>query len=169
MITFKTILLTTDFSAYSDAAIPYAGELGRKYSGTIRLLHVFDDMPPAPGIGSEIYMPFDWIDAARKERLARLANLVEKISMDEKVEVQPRLREGIAHQGIVDEAKECHADCIVIATHGRTGIPHFLFGSIAENVVRRSTCPVLTIRPAKIEIDKTPVKDLEMVQHCPAL
>jgi len=165
MITFKSILLTTDFSAYADAAIPYAGELARDFHGRIRLLHVFDDTPLAAGFTGDIYVPFDWIDAARKERRARLQILAEKISLDEKVEVQPCMREGSAKQGILDEAKECQADCIVIATHGRTGIPHFLFGSVAEQVVRLSPCPVMTIRPAGTEI-KTP--EMEGA-HAPAV
>lgn len=165
MITFNTILLTTDFSAYADAAIPYAGELARDFRGQIRLLHVFDDTPLAAGFTGDVYVPFDWIDAARKERRARLSVLAEKISLDEKIEVQPCMREGNAKQGILDEAKECHADCIVIATHGRTGIPHFLFGSVAEQVVCLSTCPVMTVRPAATEV-KTAAME---AAHAPAV
>lgn len=159
MITFKTILLTTDFSAYSDAAIPYAGELARDFQGKIRLLHVFDDVPLSAGFSPDVYVPFDWLEAARKERIARLSVLADKIRLDERVEVETNMRDGIARQAILDEAKACQADCIVIATHGRTGIPHFLFGSVAEHIVRLSPCPVMTVRPECVAESRTKVAE----------
>jgi nucleotide-binding universal stress UspA family protein len=157
MIDFKTILLTTDFSAYSETAFLYAGELARRFGGIIRLLYVFDEGPAITGY-PDVYVPLDWIEATRKERLARLELLARKITLDEKVDVQPCMREGRARDGILDEAKECHADCIVMATHGRTGIPHFIFGSVAEHVLRQSPCPVMTLHPALARV-KEPVKE----------
>jgi nucleotide-binding universal stress UspA family protein len=167
MIQFKNILLTTDFSPHSEAAIPYAGELAREFQGRIRLLHVFDDAPTAAGISPDVFVPYDWITSAHKERRARLMLLAERIRLDERVDVEPVMREGLARQGILDEARDSHADCIVIATHGHTGIPHFLFGSVAEQIVRLSSCPVMTIRPPKLETVKASVAE-ESVQPVPA-
>jgi nucleotide-binding universal stress UspA family protein len=147
MSTFKNVLLTTDFSASADAAIPYAADLARKFGGTIRLLYVFEDSALITGLPGEPVMTMDWVASARTEREARLALLAEKIRKDESVECVPCLREGMGAAEIVKAAKELKSDCIVIATHGRTGFSHLMFGSVAEKVVRLSHCPVLTIRP----------------------
>jgi universal stress protein A len=56
-------------------------------------------------------------------------------------------REGGAAPGIIDAARDCHADLVVIGTHGRTGVAHILLGSVAEAVLRRTDCSVMTVRP----------------------
>jgi nucleotide-binding universal stress UspA family protein len=74
--------------------------------------------------------------------------------------VKEKLPPGVEHEGVLSEsasphgeilhaAKEKGADLIVLGTHGRTGVPHLLFGSVAERVVRQATCPVLTVRNPK--------------------
>ena len=147
MPAFKNILLTTDFSPNADVAISAAAELARKFGGTIRLLYVFEDTALVSGLPGEPAMSMDWVNAARIEREARLATLAEKIQKSEDVECVPCLREGLGAAEILKAAKDLHSDCIVIATHGRTGFSHFLFGSVAERVVRMAACPVLTVRP----------------------
>lgn len=147
MAFFKNVLLTTDFSPNAEAAIPVAAELARKFGGTIRLLYVFEDTALVTGLPGEPVMTLDWVNTARIERESRLGTLAEKIRHTEGVECVPCLREGLGAAEILKAAKELQSDCIVIATHGRTGFSHFLFGSVAEKVVRMSPCPVLTVRP----------------------
>ncbi len=147
MASFKNILLTTDFSPNAEVAVPIAAELARKFGGTIRLLYVFEDTALVTGMPGEPVMSLDWVNAARIEREARLSMLAEKIQKNESVTCVPCLREGLGAAEILKAAKDLQSDCIVIATHGRTGFSHFLFGSVAERVVRMSTCPVMTVRP----------------------
>jgi nucleotide-binding universal stress UspA family protein len=150
MSKFNSILLTTDLSAYAETAIPYAAELARKFGGILKLVHVFDsECAVAAGPTDETTVPIDWQAVNRIERKARLAELAEKIQKNEHIEVVPCIREGTPVNEIVDEAAKSHADCIVVATHARSGIAHFLFGSIAEKLVRASPCPVMTVMPEK--------------------
>ena len=151
MVQLKTILLTTDFSENAGAAVPYAIELARKFSGCINLVHVFEDSNIAVKLPGEGAIALDWLSAVRIERKVRLTALAEEIAKTEKVDVVPIFLQGTAASEILNAAKANHADCVVIATHGRTGFAHFLFGSIAERVVQLSPCPVLTVRPKATE------------------
>jgi hypothetical protein len=71
----------------------------------------------------------------------------------EKVEWKKCTEEGQAATAIVHQAKHLQADIIVIGTHGRSGLPHMLLGSVAEKVVRTASCPVLTIRPDAFQFE----------------
>ena len=147
----KTILLTTDFSENAQASVPYAVELARKFGGSIRLVYVFEESNLAVGMPGEGAIVYDWINAARIERKVRLIALAEEFAKAERLDVAPIFLEGTAATEILNAAKTNQADCIVIATHGRTGLSHFVSGSVAERVVRLSPCPVLTIRPEKMK------------------
>jgi len=148
MVSFKTIVLTTDLSDNADAAVPYAVELAKKWGGEIRLVHVVEDaVYYANPAATEGMVPVEWMVANRKSREMQLKDLAAKLASKENIAVKDVLLQGHAANVIVDYAKMENADCIVIATHGRTGLSHFLFGSVAERVVRLSLIPVLSIRP----------------------
>ncbi|MBI3796312.1 MAG: universal stress protein [Deltaproteobacteria bacterium] len=93
---------------------------------------------PEEGGGADVR----WAEKVSKEKLQELA--------------QERLRGGIRHEiltrvgdaakSILQVAEEVGAELIVMATHGRIGLPHFFLGSVAEQVVREASCPVLTVR-----------------------
>ncbi|HLX64959.1 MAG TPA: universal stress protein [Planctomycetota bacterium] len=156
MIAFKNIILTTDLSDNALAAAPYAAELARQSKGTVYLLHVFEDSAYASDLASSDMLGFDpaAVEAAAvAERKARLQAWVEKIPGRENIKIVPVLKKGHAVEMILNEAKEVQADILVIATHGRTGLAHFLSGSVAEKIVRLSACPVLTVRPAALELN----------------
>ncbi len=121
----KEILLPTDFSAVSEAAMKVATELARETGARLHLVHV---VPPAtdPSLGSE--------------QLTRLGRLFGK---DLVVEVA--LLSGRAAREIAKYARDTSIDLIVISTHGRTGVSRALLGSVAEAVVRLSPCFVLTV------------------------
>jgi universal stress protein A len=149
---FKNILLTTDLSDNSAAATPYAVELARQFGGQINLVHVFEDtsllaVTSEDAFAAATASQTGWLTLARQQRELALRALAESMAVAEKLEVTPIFRQGPAATEIVDAAKQINADCIIISTHGRTGLSHLLFGSVAERVVRLSECPVLTVRP----------------------
>ncbi|MEI6232493.1 MAG: universal stress protein [Planctomycetota bacterium] len=150
MMDFKNILLTTDLSSNSEAARPYAVDLAKKYGATLHLLHVFEDAGYYHDAGMNEGVPFaplEWIEAAQDERKKRLNTMAAAIELNDGVKSDATLRVGSAAREIIDYVKDNKIDCIVIATHGHTGLAHFIFGSVAEKVVRTCTCPVLTVRP----------------------
>ena len=71
----------------------------------------------------------------------------------EKVDWEKCTEEGEAATAIVHQAEHMQADMIIIGTHGRSGLPHMLLGSVAEKVVRTASCPVLTIRPEAFQFE----------------
>lgn len=154
MLSFKNIVLTTDLSENSKAAIPLAVEFARASDGKIFLLHVLEDISEyfARALANGIVIGESaWVNAIHKDERKRLDALAAELAQNEKVEVVPVCR---THKkpavDIVNYAGEIHADCIVIATHGATGFSHMVNGSVAERVVRTSPCPVVTVRPSLI-------------------
>jgi len=153
MVEFKNILVTTDLSENANAALPYATELARRFNGHIELVYVFEDVlyfPMAPEPGSYMIDPIQIMESARSERKKKLEELAKAVSDGEHIEIKPVLLEGHPATKIVKYAADNKFDCLVVATHGRTGLAHFVFGSVAERLVRMSACPVLSVRPAKI-------------------
>ena len=152
MVSFKKIVVTTDLSENADAALPYALELARKWGGELRLVHVLEDVVYyANPAAAEGMVPVEWMVANRKDREAQLRQRAENLAKKENVTVKDVLLQGHAANAIVDYVKTEKADCVVIATHGRTGLTHFLFGSVAERVLRLSPAPVLSVRPAAMK------------------
>ncbi len=121
----KEILLPTDFSAVSEAAMKVARALARETGARLHLVHV---VPPAtdPSLGSE--------------QLTRLGRLCGKDLV-----LETALLSGRAAREISKYARDKSIDLIVISTHGRTGVSRALLGSVAEAVVRLSPCLVLTV------------------------
>jgi nucleotide-binding universal stress UspA family protein len=109
MVQLKTILLTTDFSENAGAAVPYAIELARKFSGCINLVHVFEDSNIAVKLPGEGAIALDWLSAVRIERKVRLTALAEEIAKTEKVDVVPIFLQGTAASEILNAAKANHA------------------------------------------------------------
>lgn len=96
---------------------------------------------------------FDWDDIDRdlffgsiEQRARLLLESAAKRAQDAGIQVATDLRRGVAAREIVASARACGAECIVIGTHGRAGIPRFVLGSVAEGVLRSSSLPVCTVR-----------------------
>ena len=142
----KTILFPTDFSQGARAAMDYALSLARDYRARLILLYVIQDISIAewyiPSSISAADLVEDMQKSAAKE-MEKWGNEAAKAADVERLIVR-----GVPFVEIIRTAKEKGADLIVIGTHGRTGIDHMLFGSTAEKVVRKSHCPVLTVRMA---------------------
>jgi len=147
MIALKNILVATDFSEPSDAALAYGRALARTFGATLHVVHVVDNVPTLV-YGAEAYavpMPElqEEIDNAARKQLADL--LVDNDRPP--LPVRPiLLTSNASAAAIVDYAKSERVDLIVAGTHGRGGVAHLLMGSVAERVVRTAPCPVLTVR-----------------------
>ena len=141
------ILVATDFSPPSDAAVACARKLAAGFGASLHLLHVLDEPSAGAAFGSEFYLA-DPPDA----RMARLKDAQERLA--HRVTAHdpsgtPATTEvifGRSAQTIVDYADDGDFDLIVMGTHGRSGMAHLLMGSVAESVVRTAPCPVLAVR-----------------------
>ena len=147
-MSFRKIMIPTDFSEFSLAAIEPALELADCTGGSIDLLFVLEDLPSVPLVTFE---HFGGGSAERfyEESQARAGETLGK-TLEEKIPEARRgtthLRRGPAAHTIVEAAGELDIDLIVMTTHGRTGLKNALLGSVTERVVRTAPCPVLTIR-----------------------
>lgn len=147
------ILVPTDFSAASDAALRYARSLATQFGASIILVHVFED-PFVSGafVGDGVVtMPLDlretMVRAARERLGQQHAEHAQSLPLS-----STELLMGPVAKRIVEQAEKIHADLIVMGTHGRGGFGHLLLGSIAEKVVRTARCPVLTAREPQAEL-----------------
>ncbi len=149
-ITINKILCPVDFSETSDLALLYGISLARVYDAELEVLHVV--APPVtslPGehfLGDFVQADMEALATACRERVDRL---LAEAPCAEKVRVTPTVVCGIPYLEIVRIAGECKADLLVMGTHGRSGIEHLLIGSVAERVVRKAPCPVLTVKTPK--------------------
>ena len=149
----KNILVPVDFSECSRHALTYAAELAGRFGAKLDLLHVWDVPPYIPpealvGIPGSDSRSLGQLarDHAREEMDKLIAEHAGTLPLGEAL-----LQSGDPARTIVDVAERRASDLIVIGTHGRTGLSHLLLGSVAEKVVRRATCPVLTVRGAARE------------------
>lgn len=146
VIKIKKVLVSTDFSAAAASAIPYAVSLAQEYEGEVHIVHVVED---SLYYAQFVYegAPFDptvLIEGLVEDRKKKLTEVLKDIPKN--VKCRTHLRRGVVATEIMAAAKETDADLVVIATHGRTGFSHLIFGSVAERVVRECPCPVLTVR-----------------------
>jgi len=144
MINLKKILAPTDFSPYSEHALQYAGELAEQFGAELHVISVFDNTTPI-FTDPEMMQIGDFVqrqEAAIREQLEAQPGP----PWAEKLTVVRELRIGSAFLEIVRYAKQNDIDLIVMGTHGRSGLPHVLLGSVTEKVVRKAPCPVLTVR-----------------------
>jgi nucleotide-binding universal stress UspA family protein len=145
MIPIKTILHPTDFSKPSEYALRFACALARDYDARIILVHVVEPPVFYGELGMTVPLPSNFHEHLH-ERLARL------IPADSGIPVQTILVEGSAAKEILRVAEDQHCDLIVLGTHGRSGLSRVLLGSVAEDVIRHTRLPVLTLKtPALLD------------------
>lgn len=144
MIQLARILLPSDFSELSSAATMYACALAERFDAELHMLHVHESV-----IIPEYAMGIDWdklTEEASQAAVAQMDDILDP-AWGEGRRVVKAVSEGPPFLEIIRYAKEHDIDLIVMATHGRSGVPHMLMGSVAEKVVRKAPCPVLTVRP----------------------
>ena len=147
MIAIRRILVPTDFSDNSNAAVRFAAELADKFAAEIVLLHVVQDLAlvlPDAVMPTPVATPnLDDMIASAKTGIGNVVAALGLTRLNPKSEV----RVGAPATEIVVAAGDLKADLLCISTHGRTGLAHLLLGSVAEKIVRHAPCPVLTVRP----------------------
>lgn len=153
MLTIKRVLVATDFSDASSAALAYACAFADRFSASIHLLHVLEDLA-SHAWTTEVYVAALPGVHEEMERQAR-ERLEQQMSADarQRYDAVLALRGGSPFVEIVRYAREERIDLIVMGTHGRGAIAHMLLGSVAERVVRKAPCPVLTVRQPEHESD----------------
>jgi nucleotide-binding universal stress UspA family protein len=146
MIRLAKLLVPTDFSEDSEQAARYAVELAKRFQAEVHCIHVVD-IPADLLSTSDYYMtgPSEqFVDQIREESKKNLEAFAKKNL--EGAQVQTAFLEGSPFVEIIRYARNQQIDLVVIATHGRTGLKHVLFGSVAEKVVRKAPCPVLVVK-----------------------
>lgn len=135
----RIILFPTDFSPANQAALEYATSLARDTGAKLLIAHV-EEPPVAYGAGETYLGPLTSEPTELEELLERVR------PTDPAVPFAHRLLLGDPATEIVRLAEEEKVDLIVLGTHGRTGLVRLLMGSVAEAIVRRASCPVLTLK-----------------------
>ena len=143
-IDVKRILVPLDFSDNSPAILEWAAHLAEKHGSAVTLLHAYH-LPVEFQQLEGAYLPPDFWSSVRTEAEGTLEQHAASLR-ERGIDVEIAVCEGYAATIIIDEAEQRGADMIVIGTHGRSGLTHLLLGSIAERVVQKAHCPVLTVK-----------------------
>ena len=140
----NTLLVATDFSSHSEAAVRAAVNLAKAFKATVHLVHAFDT--PIPIFTPyEVVVPDAFLEQARESATRSLNASRDKIQAED-VSVKTHLTEGPAAPAIARAAEELGADLIVMGTRGNTRLQHVLLGSVAERTIRMAPCSVLTVK-----------------------
>lgn len=142
---FENILVPTDGSEYTKAAVKKAMELANLSGGKVTALYVLDqsvftNMP----MDTAVMNVYNTLEKEGKQAV----EYVRELGAEEGIEVTVSIKEGTPVKVILDESP--NFDIIVMGTLGRTGMSKLLMGSVAERVVRAAQCPVLVVRDSKV-------------------
>lgn len=140
---FSKILLPTDFSDHANEALGYAASLAQQHGASLTLVHAYDVVPyvlPEGPLLDDVQVRE--LQTALEKQLQKQKEQARATGVSQ---VAALLLQGQPANEIVRVADEQGFDLIVMGTHGRTGLSHLLLGSVTEKVVRRASCPVLTI------------------------
>jgi len=138
-VSLKNILLATDFSAASEKAFSYAVAMARRHGAKITLVHV---IPPE----SVSFAPAPPAERQRYEEERQLESLASRSELNQ-IRHEAILRAGSVGSVLSSVMREQEIDLVILATHGRSGLKKLVLGSVAEEVVRKAECPVLTVGP----------------------
>ena len=157
-MTLKTILVPTDFSEPSTAALNYAKQLADALNASIHVLHVAEDPLRQPWT-LETYgiSPLDVLGDITAQAQKDLGKALPE-SERKKYNAELVTAVGSPFSEIVNYARKNSIDLIVMGTHGRGGLAHVVLGSVTERVVRFAPCPVLTVR-AQAEISQRTIAE----------
>jgi nucleotide-binding universal stress UspA family protein len=156
--TITNILVPVDFSPHAEHAFTYATTLAERFGAKLALLYVVDDSFVTGGWSSEIYVSnvpelMENLIADADRRLATLKASAAALGLT----AETAVIRGRPAPAIVEHAKNGGFDLIVMGTHGRTGVSHVVMGSVAERVLRKAPCPVLTVRGTEaVEVSANP-------------
>lgn len=139
---YKRIILTLDSSPLAEQAIPHAVAVAKAFDASLEIVTVVpvvqEDMLLAAGV------TIDWeLEVAHYEEY--LKGVVTRIE-EEGITVHSEVRRGDVAEEILRHSKDFHADLIVMSTHGRSGLGRWVYGSVADRVLRYASVPVLLVR-----------------------
>ncbi len=140
----KHILVPVDFSMFSQEAVECVVPTAKRFNAEVYLVHAIEQYVYVSSLHG-----FTTRSAADENERKRASDQMTKLIQmfhDNGIQATSRICEGLPDAEIMKAAQESHADLIVMGTHGRTGLQHTLVGSVAEKVVRRSSCPVMTVK-----------------------
>jgi nucleotide-binding universal stress UspA family protein len=143
-MTVHHVLVPIDFSPYAGQALDYAIALAQKLQARITLLHVIQ---PQLIVGADIgaWPSPSFIEELETAIMGDMEGYRARVT-DAGLEGEIVVVHGVPFQEILNTAKARQVDLIIMGTHGRTGLPHILLGSVAERVARMAPCPVLVAR-----------------------
>jgi len=145
----KNILVPTDFSKYSDAALKKAIDIAIQHDTKIYLLHVIDEQIHQCAV--DYCLSYEVVKQLEKESLKaskdKLKKEADAIVKAKKIKVVFDVKNGVPSEVILSEQKAKKIDLIVIASHGKTGLLKQLMGSVADKVVKGAKCPVIVVKP----------------------
>ena len=144
----RRIMHATDFSPASRAAFTQAVELARVTGAELILAHALSFVPPY--LGGEAYMsPSTWdrIEASARSTARRRLDALIGRARKAGVRARALVIVGSPYEQIARAAGSARAEMLVVGTHGRTGLPRLLVGSVAQRILATARCPVLLVRP----------------------
>jgi nucleotide-binding universal stress UspA family protein len=140
---YTKVLLPTDGAEGFDEVASHAGSIAREYGATVHVISVADTRnrfeSPSSGLA-----PDAWMGSEHEHAEEAVEDAAAALPGD--VPVETVVEEGVPHSVILDYAEAAGVDLVVMGTHGRQGVDHYLMGSVAERVVRKARVPVLTVR-----------------------
>jgi nucleotide-binding universal stress UspA family protein len=149
MIEIKKILFPLDLTENSSKILPYVLSICEKYNSKVYLLHVVQDLNK----WGKLYVPHPSMDKFQKEAIECAKKAMDRICEKELLGC-PNFQKMVVSGDEVDEILKVveseGIDLLIMGTHGRKGLEHVIFGSVTENVVKKSPAPVLTINPYKL-------------------
>jgi universal stress protein A len=137
----RKIIVPLDFSSSSEGTIDYATIIAEKFAATLILVHVIESLPYSLTDTFQIVEHRRALETLARSLLRNLSDDLQARNLD----VKTHLVWGNPAREILAKARREKADLIVMGTHGRTGIPHMVMGSVAEKAVRLSQIPILTV------------------------
>lgn len=148
MLKAEKILFPCDFTENSSKILPYVLSMAERYNSQVYILYV-DELQKWGGH----FIPHTSLEALRQESLKAAEKAMDKICEEELQSCPNFQRKIVSGDPVVEILKLIESegiDMVVMGTHGRKGLEHAIFGSVAENVVKKSPIPVLIVNPYKL-------------------
>ena len=142
---FKKILCPVDFSEFTDEILSYAEIIAKRFDSELHLIHVIPNLSYFTPY--ESFLTPENLVAIERNIEGEVGKDFDKITKKLEFPFKRIIKTGVTSVEIIDYIKQQGIELVVMGTHGRSGIEHILIGSVAEKVVRKSPCPVLTVRP----------------------
>jgi nucleotide-binding universal stress UspA family protein len=156
MISIKNILCPVDFTAFSRHALQHALQLAKWFESTVTVLYVYPPSTAPPAVlfgGLPGPLPIEPYPAltvspehVQQEVTAQVTTFAATVDASG-VQLRIDARAGTPVKGILHEAAARHSDLIVMGTHGHSGFDRWVLGSVTEKILRKASCPVLTVPP----------------------